>query len=341
MGIVRTQSNINIGNFGGGTPYAINTCPFLNPTASENLIVVGVSGPSGQPGSGPATASITDTAGNTYVLAASATLSNSSHVPFNVTYGHAIWYCKDALPNAGTVTCSGWTGQFTGSGFSTSVMYIHEYGGIDPVSPLVTAVSPGSVSALGFGGFVSSGLVVGLTQVNTGGAGVYTGAATGGDNNAYAGRLIQFAGFTNSNNNGTWFCVSSNATTITVIPDFAATGSWVFESHVGTATIGADANWSGNGSGATLTNSYGQLIYQLSDQGFITTGFGSSSGANIANGAYTYSSGSAGLGLYFYEADNLQTPVTGPNTLYAWNVACAAVFRPCLQPSMIQFGLGF
>lgn len=44
----------------------------------------------------------------------------------------------------------------------------------------------------------------------------YTGTITGGASNALAGRAFQITGFTKAANNGTWQCVSSTATTVTL-----------------------------------------------------------------------------------------------------------------------------
>jgi hypothetical protein len=62
-------------------------------------------------------------------------------------------------------------------------------------------------------------------------AGVYTGAITGGANNAFAGLTFVVAGFALSGNNGTFVCSSSTATTLTLV-----NGSASAETHSGTAT---------------------------------------------------------------------------------------------------------
>ena len=62
---------------------------------------------------------------------------------------------------------------------------------------------------------------------------VYTGTITGGDGSAFAGQVFTVAGFvTNTGNNGTFVCVDSNATTLTLGNPFA-----IAETHAATATL--------------------------------------------------------------------------------------------------------
>lgn len=60
---------------------------------------------------------------------------------------------------------------------------------------------------------------------------VYTGTITGGGGNAFVGYFFTVAGFTTGANNGTFFVVASNATTLTVINAAAAA-----QTHAATAT---------------------------------------------------------------------------------------------------------
>jgi hypothetical protein len=46
---------------------------------------------------------------------------------------------------------------------------------------------------------------------------IYTGTITGGAANAFAGYVFNIAGFTNTGNNGSFFCLASSATTLTLI----------------------------------------------------------------------------------------------------------------------------
>lgn len=59
---------------------------------------------------------------------------------------------------------------------------------------------------------------------------VYTGTITGGASNAYEGRLFTIAGFDLTGNNGTFECVASTATTLTLL-----NASGVSDTHAGTA----------------------------------------------------------------------------------------------------------
>lgn len=76
-----------------------------------------------------------------------------------------------------------------------------------------------------------------LTAVATssGGTAVYTGTITGGATNAYAGVTFTITGFVGSNNNGTFLCSASSATTLT-LSNAAATA----ESASATATVVPD-----------------------------------------------------------------------------------------------------
>lgn len=60
----------------------------------------------------------------------------------------------------------------------------------------------------------------------------YTGTITGGASNAFAGYYFTTAGFTNTANNGTFFCAASSATTLTLV-----SGNGVTETHAATAII--------------------------------------------------------------------------------------------------------
>jgi len=84
----------------------------------------------------------------------------------------------------------------------------------------------------GFSAFVASGTSLVLTAVATtiGDEAVYTGTITGGGSNAFAGLVFQIAGFVGVNNNGSYKCVGSSATTL-VLSNLGATA----ETHAGTA----------------------------------------------------------------------------------------------------------
>lgn len=67
-------------------------------------------------------------------------------------------------------------------------------------------------------------------STGTPGTAVYTGTITSGGSNAFAGREFVIAGFTGTNNNGTFQCTASSGTTLT-LSNAAATA----ETHAGTA----------------------------------------------------------------------------------------------------------
>ena len=60
----------------------------------------------------------------------------------------------------------------------------------------------------------------------------YTGTITGGASNAYAGAIFTIAGFTNANNNGTFTCIGSTATTLVL-----QNQNGVAEIHAATAAV--------------------------------------------------------------------------------------------------------
>jgi len=60
---------------------------------------------------------------------------------------------------------------------------------------------------------------------------VYAGTITGGAGNAYAGQQFAVTGFANAGNNGTFYCVQSTITTLTL-----ASSTGVAEAHAGSAT---------------------------------------------------------------------------------------------------------
>lgn len=73
-------------------------------------------------------------------------------------------------------------------------------------------------------------LTLSSVATSSGGNAVYTGTITGGANGAYNGLSFVVSGFTNSVNNGTFVCVASSTTTLTL-----ANPSAVAENHAATA----------------------------------------------------------------------------------------------------------
>src|SRR5580658_6784534 len=65
---------------------------------------------------------------------------------------------------------------------------------------------------------------------------IYTGTITGGASNAFAGYSFTITGFTNASNNGTFYCIASTATTLTVWNGAAITESAAATAASGTTT---------------------------------------------------------------------------------------------------------
>ena len=112
---------------------------FASSTTAGNAIVVAVSA------AGSAITSVADTQGNSYKQAV-------------VSGGTAIWYAANIRGSADTITA-----QFaSSSGFS--LIYVHEYAGLDPSSPL-DQVSTSTSVQIGNGTAITSGNVT-TTQAN-------------------------------------------------------------------------------------------------------------------------------------------------------------------------------
>lgn len=124
-----------------------------------------------------------------------------------------------------------------------------------------------------------------LTQVSnpTGvsGSSTYTGTITGGGGNAFAKYKFTITGFTNSANNGTFFCSASTATTLVL-----TNANAVAETHAGTATS-QSALYTGTITNSADYNVSGSLQRAIS---FTVAGFTNSGnngtflGANAATG---------------------------------------------------------
>lgn len=87
---------------------------------------------------------------------------------------------------------------------------------------------------------------------------VYTGTITGGGSNAFAGRTFVITGFATSANNGTFACVQSSTTTLTL-----ANASAVNETHAGNAASGGSNSWT-----TTVT---AKSLYALTTTGTLFT----------------------------------------------------------------------
>ena len=73
-------------------------------------------------------------------------------------------------------------------------------------------------------------LTLSAVAAPSGNQAVYTGTITGGGSNAFAGHSFIIAGFVNGTNNGSFVCVASTTTTLTLINEFA-----IAETHAATA----------------------------------------------------------------------------------------------------------
>ena len=110
-----------------------------------------------------------------------------------------------------------------------------------------------------------------LTQVdnNSGGNTVYTGTITGGASpyttgasNAYIGFAFEVSGFNNPLNNGTFVCVGSTATTLTLVNAFG-----VYEPHAGSAAeTGNTYHFAASDVGKSAVVNYQLSIQELQDQ---------------------------------------------------------------------------
>lgn len=99
-------------------------------------------------------------------------------------------------------------------------------------------------------------LTLSSVAASSGGVAVYTGTITGGAANAYAGMEFTVAGFAGANNNGTFICSASTATTLT-LSNAAAT----VETHAATASAYV---------GTVLYKSYNTNVATVSGGGLIT-----------------------------------------------------------------------
>src|SRR6185437_4084920 len=241
---------------------------------------------------GPAITSVGDTQGNTY---AQATALN----------GVAIWYAKNIAGGGDTVTAN-----FASTGFS--VIYIHEYAGLDASAPL-DQVS----SQTGTGTAVSSGaktttqaneLIFGYAAVNdyvkSGGAGFTVRQSAGG--NMSEDMIVSTTGsyaaiFTQNNNGGNLGWVGSMATfkaasggppptlqSISVTPtnpsigvggtplQLTATGTY---SDSSTQNITGTCSWTSAATGVATVNSSGQVTGVAMGSARITCTVGSVTGS--------------------------------------------------------------
>ncbi len=133
--------------------------------------------------------------------------------------------------------------KLTGGAFQDSKGAVLAYGYLelqlnqDANIPLVGQIASAitlKVLLDGAGSVVGTSALV-LTAATS--AGVYTGAISGGADNAFVGLRFVVAGFANSANNGTFVCTASTATTLTLV-----NGSAANETHSASATA-SQAIW--------------------------------------------------------------------------------------------------
>jgi len=122
---------------------------------------------------------------------------------------------------------------------------------------------------------------------------VYTGTIVGGGTTGgYAGDPISIAGFSNGGNNGTFTCLSSTATTLTLL-----NSGGVAESHAGTAIIATNALING----ATINVTVAPVGNpDLGDSAYVA---GLSVGMNTATQA-NFSGSSSAMGVVAIETEN-------------------------------------
>jgi hypothetical protein len=90
---------------------------------------------------------------------------------------------------------------------------------------------------------------------------VYTGTITGGGSNAFQGHSFIIAGFVNASNNGSFVCLASTTTTLTLLNEFG-----VAETHAGTAQDEA-------GTGVYTGTITGGGSNAFAGETFVVTGF--------------------------------------------------------------------
>ena len=102
---------------------------------------------------------------------------------------------------------------------------------------------------------------------------VYTGTFTNGTANAYAGLTLCFSGFGTAANNGTFMCVASTATTVTVTnPNGANSGS--MGTVFATSNVFAIALYTASASLGASTTAYTSSNEQTSTGTYVTGGLG-------------------------------------------------------------------
>jgi uncharacterized repeat protein (TIGR01451 family) len=152
-----------------------------------------------------------------------------------------------------------------------------------------------------------------------GGDTVYTGTITGGAGNAYVGDTVVVAGFTNAKDNGTFTCVASTATTITV-----NNANGVAQTHAGTATVTIGTVYTG-----TITGGAGN---GFAGDSFVIAGFTNADN----NGTFTATASTATTLTVNNTAGVAQTHAGTATTNATFNWAQGAI---SVNPSVADIGV--
>ena len=186
-----------------------------------------------------------------------------------------------------------YTGTITGGASNAFVGYTFTITGFSNAvnngnSPLLCIASTATTLTL------ANGLAVAESAAANAASGIttYTGTFAGGSSNAYAGGSFTIGGFTNGGNNGSFICVASSPTTITLL-----NSAGVLESKVATAQL--NGNMIFNGASIFVT------VYpignpDLDDSAYVT---GLSVGMNTAAQA-NFSGSSSAMGVVAIETEN-------------------------------------
>jgi uncharacterized repeat protein (TIGR01451 family) len=152
-----------------------------------------------------------------------------------------------------------------------------------------------------------------------GGDTVYTGTITGGAGNAYVGDSVTVAGFTNGDDNGTFTCTASTATTITL-----NNADGVAQTHAGTATVTTGTVYTG-----TITGGSGNGYVGDS---FVIAGFTDAAD----NGTFTATASTATTLTVNNTAGVAQTHAATATTNNTFNWAQGAI---SVNPSVADIGV--
>jgi hypothetical protein len=255
--------------------------------------------------------------------ATSITLSNASGVAETVTTacasaGTAFVLTAVATSSGGSTTytgtiTSGGTTAYTGQTFTITGFTNTQNNGsfvCTASSSTTLTLSNAIATAETHAGLASAPPCVATVTTNTSQPGlpatntnvtIYHGTITGGAANAYAGQMFTIAGFNNSQNNGTFLCTASTASTLTL-----ANGISVWESN-GSATAVSQSS--------VYTGTFPYYSAQQNYIGFPITVTGFTNAGN--NGTFTCTGGSATTVI-----------LTNPSALNETHAATAATYAP-------------